>query len=1187
MRTAAQRVLAFALCLGLISPAFLRAQALNAMLVRPATTAWEPVGTATLADWTGLAPATGKAATLKLPGTTVFQYPAGPKGWYNHGFRAEHDGTRDWRNFYGLQVEVWVPKGRRLELRATLFTPPSPLRQNYLPETHATITVPGGNGGWRRVTVPWALLDVPNRQVAMLRFIQGVRLDGQLTDTGSPGEIRLRNVRLTRALHIAAQAPVRGQAAEPGQTARYEVTLTNCTDSPQNVALSFAKEGFEVMTPTVEPARLWLMPGAAARCMVTVAVPREGVPAGGHEPQRLQLSANDGVVEPAVEFITAREVARPCLLHTAARWDEVRAKILQYDWARAEQARYLKLADDWQVPLAALPPNNYVAAEKHTYVFPEQNFIQFLPAAAYAWQLTRDKKYAEKVALFLRRLADEKTGYPAGFAGTDKGGPQEGDNFQKMAYSYDAILDAGVLSAADKQAINHTLRLYMETFEPELTIGNMGNWSTAQSMACLFSALALGDLAAADRYIHGPAGFTDFLSKGVMDDGWWWEVSTSYNLWVAYELTQAALAAQPWGIDLVHLEVPADYSRSAMVMPWGLNPPYGVSFEKWGPQRRNTRSLKHFWDAIVPVSDYRGIAFGMNDGHEEKVGGYRLELPYYVYRDSAYATIIKQAGQRDLLYGVPELPAETPTSYQKSAFAENIGYALLRSQTAGRPPREQIQAVLKIGTQGGFHGHFDRVSLDNLTRYGRSFWNPEAIWWGYPNFMYKYYVQTSVNHNMVVVDQMQQEAVPSTQLLFHSGPMMQVAVQETNARWSDAPYLGMRYFATDSVPDQMRKNRQTLPPVTDRGYGKQGPFSEPVLQRRLLVVTDDYVVMADYLKGTKFHTFDNLLQMKGFLSLNAPGKKLLRHDAQYRSDPHSAAQVVTDADWYRATAPSIARFQFDYGPQADNSGTLQYFNEPGPLKMDVHALWPRQQELMVAMPAENHNCQQWVRYEVQGDGQPLAQGETGIWILGQQEIDVSVAGLKELLLQVSSDGNSQKKALFWANARLVTADGRDIPLTDLATAQNVEKPATAGQDYYGGPIKIAGTVPANALPTQPQDARAPAIIRIPLAGQNAVRFRATLGGDFPFGPEAARRKIYASRATGLQARFLTVLEPYENKAMVKSATAISADELRVELADGRVQTIRIGELEGDGKTVRVSISETRQGRTVRSESTGR
>jgi hypothetical protein len=178
----------------------------------------------------------------------------------------------------------------------------------------------------------------------------------------------------------------------------------------------------------------------------------------------------------------------------------------------------------------------------------------------------------------------------------------------------------------------------------------------------------------------------------------------------------------------------------------------------------------------------------MNDGHEEQVGGARLELGYYAYRDPAYVPLIRQSGRRDLLYGVPELPETSAKPYLDSAYAENLGFALLRSQTENRPPREQIESVFKIGTQGGYHGHFDRVSLNTIMRYGRSWWSPESIWWGYGNFMYKFYVQNSVNHNMVVVDQKQQEAAPSSQVLFHSGKMMQVVVQETNARWSDPPY---------------------------------------------------------------------------------------------------------------------------------------------------------------------------------------------------------------------------------------------------------------------------------------------------------------------------------------------------------------------------------------------------------------
>ncbi|MGH7991736.1 MAG: hypothetical protein ACREDS_16290, partial [Limisphaerales bacterium] len=66
---------------------------------------------------------------------------------------------------------------------------------------------------------------------------------------------------------------------------------------------------------------------------------------------------------------------------------------------------------------------------------------------------------------------------------------------------------------------------------------------------------------------------------------------------------------------------------------------------------------------------------------------------------------------------------------------------------------------------------------------------------------------------------------------------------------------------------------------------------------------------------------------------------------------------------------------------------------------------------------------------------------------------------------------------------------------------------------------------------------------------------------------------------------LTVLEPYEDKRMVKSAMAESADKLRVQLADGRVQDIEIQNLAGGGNNIAVKITESKGGKVLRLEST--
>jgi hypothetical protein len=54
---------------------------------------------------------------------------------------------------------------------------------------------------------------------------------------------------------------------------------------------------------------------------------------------------------------------------------------------------------------------------------------------------------------------------------------------------------------------------------------------------------------------------------------------------------------------------------------------------------------------------------------------------------------------------------------------------------------------------------------------------------------------------------------------------------------------------------------------------------------------------------------------------------------------------------------------------------------------------------------------------------------------------------------------------------------------------------------------------------------------------------------------------------------------------VKSAVATSADKLRVELTDGRVQEIDFQNFNGDGKEIVVKMTETKDGKVLRGEST--
>lgn len=965
---------------------------------------------------------------------------------------------------------------------------------------------------------------------------------------------------------ITLSSTVRGRSAEPGKTVEYAVTVANRSEQPQSVALSVEQAPWAAMKAAVAPTRVELAAGETARVVMRVSVP-EGIPPGGNEPQTLRAAPGG-----TLKFITARSLPHPNILFTKEGWDAIRAKCDKYEWAGQQRNDTVARAERWTVP-GVRNPNN---PQRGDWLFATQTETDFM-AAGIAYQLTGERKYAEKVRTFLLRLSDPKNGFPVTRRACNQASVQEGHYFQHIAETYDLVLPSGVFTEADRAQIAETLHLFIGE-ERDLGSDNISNWCVSWNGGALMCALVVQDLGAADWVLNTPGGVLDQFRRGTLDDGWWYECSISYNVWCATMFTQYALALRPWGYNLIDMQLPSNYGPA----PDQVTPPereeYGMSKARWGPVHRNSIGIKRMWDALPPMLDYRGMMFGLNDSTMNRVGGAAMDIAYYAYRDAAYADVIRRGGSRDLLYGLPELPEGGPDRSRSSAFADNAGVVLLRSQAGNRPQSEQIQAVLHYGDHGWYHGHFDRTNLLHLSRYGRSFYNPEMIWYGYASYLYKFYVQTSVSKNMVVVDQKMQEPTASHRLLFHTGKLMQAAAVETRSRWSNPPYGGIKYDESfTSFSQQMEREARSLPvPQNPPPYGKFGSvtgYTEPVLQRRLLVVTDDYIVLADYLKADSEHTFDSLLQMKGFQGI--ANARLVRHTGQWNPDPVGSAQFVTDCDWYQAAAPSVGRYEFRFGPGSDNGGTRADDSTDGVLKFQVHTLWPLEHEIMVGTPPENHGGNRRVDYVVRGDGRTLAEGRSGVWILGCVDLDVPVEGVKTLELETRTSA-AKPATLFWGGGRIRLADGQDVPLARMPISfDHAAQPKEAGKDFEGGPVKIAGIAYADAVSAQPQEGGKPSIARVDLSGLKAVRFKGVLGGDFPRGDETQRRKTVAVRTVGTQARFLTLIEPYEEKTVVKSATASGPDTLRVELVDGRTQEIAIRNMEGTGRDLRVEIRELR------------
>ncbi len=1165
----------------------------------------QPVTPDAIYTWTVPGGGAGTDITLNVPGNTIYTYPDGPLGQYNHGFRVYNDSAAEWQKFYGVQFDVRLSAPAEVVLAVGIQR----ARRGEVVDAPVVSSQRVSGAGWHRITLPWSAFAFDQAAPAFLKTVKEFTISVSHPEGNPGGMVEVRQPRVIQAPVVALECAVRGKSGLPGQVVEYAVQVQNGSTIGQSVALSVVRYGWEEMLPTVAPDAVNLQPGEAR--WITVRVPiSDRVPPGGHETQVLQAIANGAAVSASqLKLITTCEMPHPFILHQASGWQEVRDKAARYDWARQQLAGIVQQATAWQVPEIASAPGNDPGDTHGPYLFHTQVENEVL-AAAYSWQIAGHKEHAEKVGQFLRRLSDPARGYPVTLRACHQALVQEGGFFQHMAMSYDMILDANVLNAADRRQIEATFREFQETVDRTSDYGAINNWNLAEDCGAFYCALAMEDLVSADRWFNGPGGIADQLAKGTMEDGWWYEGAISYHLWCASEFTQVGLAYAPFGVDFLHMRLPASYSPKAMLateLSGGLpvsgadveerRKPFGMSGDIFGPTRRPYREIRDLWNSLLPFVDWRGVLFGVNDSTESQVAGYRsevsgdpFELAYYAFRDPAYAAMIKMGGgPRDLLYAVPELPAQTAEQFRRDAYADNSGLVLLRSQTTNRPVRDQIQAVLHYGTHGWAHGHYDRTDLLSLMRYGRSFWNPESVFWGYQSFLYKFYTQTSLNHNMVVVDQKMQEATAGERLLFHPGGLMQATVVQDEARWSNPPYGGMVYEnePVKNFPDKTWREGRSVPkPTQPPAYGTLTGYTEKILQRRALLVTDDYILLADYVKGTNVHTYESLLQMKGFLGLAAANKKFLRHDAQWNTDPIGSGQFVTDCSWYAVQAPSVGHFAINFGPKAEKTGSRSSGDEAGNLNLDVHTLWPPTAEIMVGTAPEMQDVSKRLFYAVLGDGHTLAEGKFGAWILGRGDVDVPISGLKQLELETRTE-LARQPSLFWASARIVTQDGRELPLATLpVTYENVLQPPKTGRDYLGGAIKIQGEEYPTATPGEPQNETQPGIVHLDLTGLHAVRFKAVIGSDYPLGDEAQRRKVYAVRAPqGTEARFLTIIEPFEDRPVVKSAVATTADSVRVELLDGRMQEITLKQFTGSGNDIVAEIVETKGGEVLRRETT--
>lgn len=697
------------------------------------------------------------------------------------------------------------------------------------------------------------------------------------------------------------------RSAEAGEVIEYAFELTNNQEEEQTFVLSIDQPRLLASAYSLGRSSIILKANETHVGMLSVKV-SDRIPKGAFETATLIGYNADSSQVKKWKFITVRSKPHPYLLVTDELLKEAREKIDNYQWARDNFDELIESAKSYKIP-----ERKVVTRPRNTRVWDSFNYhastSQRVFDKALVWKLAGDTTLREEVIRFVRDVCDREQGFLTIGKATTGVQVHEGNFFLYLAAICDILYGEDLLTETDKDNIEATFRYYIELNRDDMSgVGIMNHQASAISGGVL-AALFMEDMAELDHLMNAEGGWVDQLSKGTMSDGWWFESTGNYSYLVVHRFAMVAQVFENYGWNIYDRRFPVRFkSKDFENVKEGFT---GMKFDIWGPMDNNTIGLEEMFSGHIPMMDENAVLVSSNDSNTPGPHVF-YELAYRHFRKDELAWVIKQSDRKGwgaLIYGVSEIPeVEDPRS--KSNFSPNVGLTALRSQTADRPIEEQITAYLKFGTHGGWHGHFDRTGLLALDRNGHKYFGTEMCWFGYGHRGYKECVQTTATHNMITVDELQQEAVPSEQVLFHAGEMMQASVVQTKARWRKIPTWNIEKF----------------PPWDDKEFDAD---FEPILQRRLTVVTDDYVVIADYMGASKRHTYDWFLHPIGFESIKGAVKSGNPLDT-LSSQLDSPYKYFTNGQWYKM-----------------NQGGELLFDDDGN-KLGVHTLWPRKADVLIA-----------------------------------------------------------------------------------------------------------------------------------------------------------------------------------------------------------------------------------------------
>ncbi len=839
----------------------------------------------------------------------------------------------------GISLEAELLGDGPVELEMTLY-PLRIARPEFFPCIKGSATIFGRGG--HKVDIPFAHFDFRQMVRAFLSYLDGISFR-ILSGSG----LLLKNVRIRRFGELEVDMARSSLTGNPGDELTYSVMLRNRSSRGMAVNIRQSKYGRESL-PAAYP-RFVMLDGKETKEWTARVRLTEDIPAGGVEKEVfLFVPDGDGTQMKKAELYSSRRKAHPYLVLSQKEWEERRREILGNEGLRKGfWEEYEQPAMDWKVP---------VPAETKEFVYP--SYVQNgLFKAAVAWKITGKEEYLQKALAFFEGFLDVEKGY----LGTETsyftfvesreeyargdfkvhraqsaGWVQEAEFFNKLAMSYDLLYE--FFAPKQHGEIEECMIRYMKFAGWRLTDGDGNNFQVAETGAGLLCAMAIQDHKWIHRFLQGYNAYFDLLASVFLDDGMYFEEASGYCRLAGELFFDIVNGAEHFGISLKNARVPAAYDRDILHSPWAMRetwaedgkPFLGMSFRRFEELTRPSRCLKDYFDCMADILTGQGIMLSVNDSNEQDFREL-YKKAYYLYQDPKYKKIADLSGTQELIF-VPEEEKEFQPG-KESVLLEGAGLCLLRDGIA--------QAALKFGVHGGYHGHYDRLSLASFIKEGQTFHNNEYAWFGYDSFLFKMWVQTSMAHNMTVVDGRMQKPSPCRCVYYAahkqagrghgpwdgSGALEEFGAvcAETTAEWMDPPYGGQTPYPYEFPEEKCRmEGRYILPPKQKRRQGDIGEYSEPVFQRRLLILFHGYCVVWDYLEGGMEHRYDCLYHPMGRFD-NEDGI-CLDYNGRFDNEPFGAGQFIMGCYQARIDGPLCLKFH-DGSQRVNGNDILDHMPE--------------------------------------------------------------------------------------------------------------------------------------------------------------------------------------------------------------------------------------------------------------------